>query len=52
MPDNQLIMVDIEITPDYVVTFFFTEFGAAFTTVLPVLFKYCYKFCYSDNRKL
>ena len=45
-------MVDIEITPDYVVTFFFTEFGAAFTTVLPVLFKYCYKYCYSDSRKL
>jgi hypothetical protein len=22
------------------------------TTVLPVLFKYCYKYCYSDSRKL
>jgi hypothetical protein len=21
-------------------------------TVLPVLFKYCYKYCYSDSRKL
>jgi hypothetical protein len=31
---------------------YFTEFGAAFTTVLPVLFKYCYKYCYSDSRKL
>jgi hypothetical protein len=30
----------------------FTEFGAALTTVLPVLFKYCYKYCYSDSRKL
>ena len=28
------------------------EFGAALTTVLPVLFKYCYKYCYSDSRKL
>ena len=29
---------------------YFTEFGAALTTVLPVLFKYCYKYCYGDNR--
>jgi hypothetical protein len=28
---------------------YFTEFGADFTTVLPVLFKSCYKYCYSDN---
>jgi hypothetical protein len=31
---------------------YFTEFGADLTTVLPVLFKYCCKYCYSDNRKL
>ena len=31
---------------------YFTEFGAALTTVLPVLFKYCYKYCYSGSRKL
>jgi hypothetical protein len=31
---------------------YFTEFGADLTTVLPVLFKYCYKYCYSDSRKL
>ena len=31
---------------------YFTEFGAALTTVLPVLFKNCYKYCYSDSRKL
>ena len=31
---------------------YFTEFGAALTTVLPVLFKYCYKYYYSDSRKL
>ena len=30
----------------------FTEFGAALTTVLPVLFKYCYKYCNSDRRRL
>ena len=29
---------------------YFTEFGAALTTVLPVLFKYCYKYYYSDSR--
>jgi hypothetical protein len=31
---------------------YFTEFGAALKTDLPVLFKYCYKYCYSDSRKL
>ena len=31
---------------------YFTEFGAVMTTVLPVLFKYCYKYCCSDSRKL
>ena len=36
----------------YVFDIYFTEFGAALTTVLPVLFKYCYKYCYSDSRKL
>ena len=30
---------------------FFTEFGATLSTVLPVLFRYCYKYCYSDSRK-
>jgi hypothetical protein len=30
----------------------FTEFGAALKTVLPVLFKYCHKYCYSDSRRL
>jgi hypothetical protein len=30
----------------------FTEFGAVMTTVLPVLFKYYYKYCYSDSRRL
>ena len=28
---------------------YFTEIGAALTTVLPVLFKYCYKYFYSDS---
>ena len=28
-----------------------TEFiGPALTTILPILFQYCYKCCYSDNR--
>ena len=31
---------------------YFTELDAALTTVLPVLFRYCYKYCYSDSRKL
>ena len=31
---------------------YFTEFGTAFTTILPILFQYCYTYCYSDNRNL
>ena len=42
-----LSMCDVKVSDIY-----FTEFGAALTTVLPVLFKYCYKYCYSDSRKL
>ena len=30
----------------------FLTFGADLTTVLPVLFKYCCKYCYSDSQKL
>ena len=29
-----------------------SEFGAVMTTVLSGLFKYCYKYCCSDSRKL
>ena len=35
-----------------VLDIYFTEFGAALRTVLPVLFKYCYKYCYSDSQQL
>ena len=28
------------------------KYAASLTTVLPVLFKYCYKYCYSDSRKV
>jgi hypothetical protein len=30
----------------------FTGFGTALTTILPILFQYCYKYCYSDSRNL
>ena len=40
-------MCDVKVSDIY-----FTEFGAALKTVLPVLLKYCYKYCYSDSRKL
>jgi hypothetical protein len=29
-----------------------TEFSTALTTILPILFQYCYKCCYSDSRNL
>ena len=31
---------------------YFAEFGTALTTILPILFQYCYKYCYSDSRNL
>ena len=30
---------------------YFAELGADLTTVLPLLFKYCCKYCYSDSRE-
>ena len=30
----------------------FTEFGTALANILPILFQYCYKYCYSDSRNL
>ena len=40
-------MCDVKVSDIY-----FTEFGAALRTVLPVLLMYCYTYCYSDNWKL
>jgi hypothetical protein len=31
---------------------YLTEFGTALTTILPILFQYCYKYCYSDSQNL
>jgi hypothetical protein len=31
---------------------YFTEIGAALTTILPVLFEYCYKYCYKALDKI
>jgi hypothetical protein len=31
---------------------YFTEFGTALTTILPILFQYCYTYCYRDSRNL
>ena len=31
---------------------YFTEVGTALTTILPILFQYCYKYRYSDSRNL
>ena len=31
---------------------YFIEFGTALTTILPILFQYCYKYCYSDSQNL
>ena len=29
-----------------------TEYGSTLTTILPILFQYCYKYCYGDSRNL
>jgi hypothetical protein len=42
-----LSMCDVSVFDIY-----FTEFGTALTTSLPILFQYCYKDCYSDSRNL
>ena len=31
---------------------YFTECGTDLTTILPILFLHCYKYCYSDSRNL
>ena len=55
-----LSMCDVKVS----LNIYFTEFALlvrfedvvadshALTTVLPILFKDCYKYCYSDSRKL
>ena len=42
-----LSMCDVSVFDIY-----FTEFGTALTTILPIWFQYCYKYCYSDSRNL
>ena len=39
----------INVSRKSVFDIYFTEFGIALTTILPILFQYCYKYCYSDN---
>ena len=43
-----LSMCDVKVF----LAFNFTEFGTALTTILPILFRYCYKYCYNDGRNL
>jgi hypothetical protein len=42
-----LSMCDVSVFDIY-----FTEFGTALTTILPILFQYCYTYSYSDNRNI
>ena len=45
MSDIFLLMCDVK-------AFLTFTFGTALTTILPILFQYCYKYCYSDSRNL
>jgi hypothetical protein len=38
-----LLICDVKVSDIY-----FTEFGTALTTILPILCQYCYKYCYSE----
>jgi hypothetical protein len=40
----------INVWRESVFDIYFTEFGIALTTILLILFQYCYKYCYSDSR--
>jgi hypothetical protein len=42
----------INVWRESVFDIYFTEFGTALTTILPILFQYRYKYCYSDSRNL
>jgi hypothetical protein len=42
----------INVRCESVFDIYFTEFGTALTTGLPILLQYCYKRCYSDSRNL
>jgi hypothetical protein len=46
------IYIFFNVRRDSVFDIYFTEFGTALTTGLPILFQYCYKYCYSDSRNL
>ena len=43
-----LSMCDVQVS----LTFTSLNLVLLLTTVLPVFFKYCFKYCYSDSRKL
>jgi hypothetical protein len=42
----------INVWRKHVFDIYFTEFGTALTTIVPIMFQYCYKYCYSDSRNL
>ena len=49
---NVKIFFFINVWRKSVFDIYFTEFGTALTTILPILFQYCYKYRYSDSRNL
>jgi hypothetical protein len=43
-----LSMCDVKVS----LTFTSLKYGTALTIILPILFLYCYKYCYSDSGNL
>jgi len=41
---------NVDLNSVYPIIRFLTGFSTALTTILPILFQYCYKCCYSDSR--
>jgi hypothetical protein len=49
---KQILQQEHSLLAAFVFDIYFTGFGIALTTILPILFQYCYKYCYSDSRNL
>ena len=52
MYNLSLIIFFINVWRKIVFDICLTGIGTALTTILPILFKHCYKYCYSDSRTL
>ena len=50
--DKEVKNVFVNVWRKNIFDIYVTEYGTALTTILPILFQYCYKYGYSDIRNL